>query len=248
LLEDISSFQRDVMHVDGDRKVEPHSETFRAMAAAAAPRIRFLTRLPVGRGHGTLTDHDYAAAAASLGCAVEAIKAVSMAESRGAAFLSSGRPKILYEPHAFGKKTAYKYNSHSPDLSRSGRIMRSRGESYGSAVEQYVKVQRAMLLDREKTLSSTSWGRFQILGQSWREAGASSLDGFIETMFTSERRQLDAFVAFVRSKHLVQALKTTNWPTFAEGYNGPDYKKDNYDGKIAAIYRELVASRPVAKR
>ena len=246
----ITAFQRDVMKIEPTGKVEPASATFRALLDAAGPKIKEQTRFPVGNGHRAhLTDADYVHAAGILGCKAEAIKAVSEVESKGAPFLQSGRPKILFEPQIFGEKTGHRYESGFPDISRQHRLPRGHGvHGYGSEEDQWTKLKVAALLDRRSAIESASWGRFQILGKNWMFTGVKSLDAFLAVMFTSERSQLDGFVAFVKSQHLDGPLKRLDWRAFARGYNGAGFHRDNYDGKIAAKYRHLTHPAQVAIR
>jgi hypothetical protein len=250
LIDVISAFQKEVMKVPADGKVEPASATFRALLEAAGPKIQEQTRFPAGNGHrGHLTNADYAHAAGAIGCKVEAVKAVSEVESKGAPFLPSGKPKILFEPQIFGEKTHHRYDVSFPDVSRHHRLPRGHGvHDYGTLEDQWSKLKLAALLDRQAAIESASWGRFQILGKNWTLTGAKSLDAFLSVMFTSERSQLDGFVAFVKNKHLDGPLKRLDWPAFAYGYNGADFHRDDYDGKIAKKYRALVHAVTVAAR
>lgn len=248
LMRAITAFQNDVMKVAPDGKIEPASASFRALLAAAAPRIQERTRLPVGNGHRPpLTKGDYLQAAKALNCLPEAIMAVSEVESRGAPFLHSGKPKILFEPQIFGAKTHHVYDSLFPYVSRQHQLNRRRDpHAYGKDEEQWLKLALAALLDRRAAIESASWGRFQILGKNWIFTGARSLDAFLAGMFTSERSQLDGFVAFVKSQHLDVALRHLDWKAFARGYNGSSFHRDNYDGKIAKRYAQLALSTAVA--
>lgn len=250
VLEAISSFQRDRMKITPDGRVEPSSQTFRALVEAAAPRIEANTRFPVASHHaGHLRDADYTKAAASLGCKMEAIKAVSEVESRGAPFLPSGKPKILFEPHHFGTATHHVYDATFPEVARRAPLPRGHGvHAYGTNEEQWTRLRLAALLDRRAAIECASWGRFQVLGSKWTDTGASSMEAFLVAMFTSEKAQLDGFVAFVKTNHLVGALKRLDWPAFAAGYNGRNYHAQNYDGKIARKYRQLVAASAVAAK
>ncbi|WP_426772988.1 N-acetylmuramidase domain-containing protein, partial [Pseudomonas aeruginosa] len=36
-----------------------------------------------------------------------------------------------------------------------------------------------------------------------------------------------------------KALKSKDWAEFARRYNGPDYKKNNYDVKLAEAYQSF---------
>jgi N-acetylmuramidase len=71
---------------------------------------------------------------------------------------------------------------------------------------------------------------------------------FLMIMFTSEKSQLDGFVAFVKSNHLAGPLKHLNWRAFAAGYNGQSYAKQHYDVKIARKYQQLLHAKAVAAR
>lgn len=248
-LEAIKDFQSKVTKIVPDGKIDPYSDTFRALQDKASPSIEHAGNPNLlARDKTQLGPADYAAAAKTLGCDVEAIKAVAIAESKGNPFLGDGRPKILYEPHVFGGETQHQYDRAFPYVSRKVQIARSKGESYGTNSEQYVKLQLAMVLDREAALRSVSWGRFQIVGKYWKLAGAANLKQFTEQISRSERSQLDQFVAFVKSKKLEGALKAHDWTKFAKGYNGATYWKDNYDGKISDIYKKLVPPKAVAKK
>ena len=87
------------------------------------------------------------------------------------------------------------------------------------------------------------------MGSNYKSAGKDSLDEFITAMFRSEGEQLSAFISFVRSTNLVEAMRKHDWATFAAGYNGPGYALKHYDLKIKANY-EAASSRssPVASK
>lgn len=250
VLNAVNAFQNEAVKAAPDGRVEPASATFRALVDAASPKIRERTQFPVGKGHRAhLTQADYVRAATALGCKPEAIMAVSVVESKGAPFLHSGRPRILFEPQLFGKLTSHIYDSLFPYISRHNQLNRRKNpHAYGKEEEQWVKLKFAALIDRQAAIKSASWGRFQILGENWALTGAGSMDAFLAVMFTSERSQLDGFVAFVKNRHLDGPLKRLDWRAFALGYNGPAYHRDNYDGKIANRYRALAHAAVVATK
>ena len=52
--------------------------------------------------------------------------------------------------------------------------------------------------------------------------------------------QLDAFVTFIASDAtLHKALKARKWAEFAKLYNGPAYKENLYDAKLAQAYERF---------
>ena len=59
-------------------------------------------------------------------------------------------------------------------------------------------------------------------------------------MTRSEEAQLDAFVRFVSSRSsMAEALRKKDWTSFAIAYNGPGYKKNRYDAKLAEAYERF---------
>lgn len=179
-----------------------------------------------------LTEEDYKKAADLLGVGVAEVKAVAEVESHGEGFLGSGEPKILFERHKFHKHTNGKYDISHPDISH-----KTQG-GYGESDEQHGRLQKAVSLDRTAALISTSYGRFQILGENWRSLGYSSLQEFINAMYLSEASQLDAFVRFIITNNLIYALKYHRWADFARKYNGPNFKKNNYHLKLARAFQK----------
>lgn len=180
-----------------------------------------------------LTDDDYKQAAQKLGCDIPAVKAVAEVESgRNGAFLASGDPVILFERHKFHKFTSGKYDQSNPNISN------STPGGYGPVSQQHARYQEACALDPDAAMQSCSWGRFQVMGFHWQSLGYPSLKEFVDGMYVSEGNHLDSFVRYVIKNGLAKHLKNRNWAAFAEGYNGKDYKINNYDQKLAAAYKK----------
>jgi len=181
----------------------------------------------------TLNQADYVRAAELLKCDVPSIKAMSEVESRGAVFLSDGRPKILFERHKFRAATGGKHDSSHPDISN-----RKPG-GYGAAGDhQWKRFDEAAALDRDAAISSCSWGKFQVMGFNFQVCGFASLEDFQAAMFKSEGEHLKAFCNFIAGNNLGGALRNHKWATLAEGYNGKDYKINQYDIKLAAAFKK----------
>lgn len=187
-----------------------------------------------------LTDADYADAAKSLDIEVAMIKAVAEVESPRGPFDGMGRPEILYERHYFHRLTGGKYDKEQPDISNSS------SGGYGKYSAQYGKLQRAFALDRDAALRSASWGRFQIMGENFKAAGFDSAAAFVLALTKSEAEHLKAFVSFVKSnKAMADALRKKDWAGFASRYNGPGYKKNDYDTKLEEAYTRHSAAGTV---
>lgn len=175
-------------------------------------------------------------AAQRLGCEVAAIKAVAKVEANGGGFDKDGMPKILFEAHHFSRLTGKKYNASYPAISSTSwnRSLYAR-----SNLGEHKRLALAADIDRDAALKSASWGMFQILGSNWKVCGYDSLQDFINAMYVSEDKHLEAFCGFVEGNKLTDFLRTKNWAKFAARYNGPSYRANKYDEKMAAAYREF---------
>ena len=176
-----------------------------------------------------LTDSDIEAAAKTIGCQVAAVRAVIAVES-GGGFQADGRPKILFERHYFSRLTKGKFNASNPDISN------PKWGGYGPSSTQYDRLARAIKLDRDAALRSASWGAFQIMGDNCKMCGFAGVEEFVKAMVSGSAAQLDAFVGFIRKSGLDDELVRCNWAAFARGYNGPAYRDNHYDTKLAAAF------------
>lgn len=195
-----------------------------------APDVSFLFRMCLGPQRG-ISEQDYAAAATQLSVDVAAIKSVAEVETSGAAFDDYGRPRILFERHYFHRLTHGRYDKRHPDISN------SLAGGYGKFSAQYGKLEKAYLLDAVAALESASWGRFQIMGNNYRDAGFASVQEFVLALSRTEAAHLRAFASFVSAnKALNKALQQKEWTAFAKAYNGKGYKKNDYDTKLKNAY------------
>ena len=183
-----------------------------------------------------ITEEDYEQAAQKLGCEVAAIKAVAEVESGPhGGFLDSGDPVILFERHKFHKFTGGRYDQTNPGISS------AKPGGYGPVSAQHGRYQEATALDAEAAIKSCSWGRFQVMGFHWEALGYPSLQDFVDAMYLSEGSHLDAFVRYIKENGLAKHLQNKNWAALAKGYNGANYKINQYDTKLAAAYKKYAA-------
>lgn len=181
-----------------------------------------------------ITEKDFQAAAARLRCDVPAIKSVAEVESKGKAFYADGFPVILFERHKFHKYSKGKFDRSHPDISNPD------DGGYGAAGQhQRDRFNLAFSLDPIAAMMSCSWGRFQLMGFNYKLCGFASVGEFVDAMKQSEQAQLDAFVMFIISTGLSDELRNHKWTALAEGYNGLNQRKNNYDKKLAAAYRKF---------
>lgn len=206
-------------------------KTLAAMAHGGSRRDKHLTQAAI------------AAVAQQLDVPVASVMAVNEVESCGEGFLADGRPTILYERHQMyrlleesGRDVAALAGTY-PEL-----INPKRGGYKGGTAEWY-RLTLARQIDAALADQATSWGAFQIMGFNYAACGFDSIETFIEAMAADECQQLHAFAEFVRADPaLLKALRARKWPDFARLYNGPAYKDNLYDVKLARAYERHSAS------
>lgn len=194
-----------------------------------------------------LGDADLKAAAEVLGVPIAAVRAVNQVESRGSGYLADGRPVILFERHVFFRELekagvdAQAIASKYPTLCAHERG----GYSGGSAEWTRMELAASVSYHREAALRSASWGLFQIMGYHASALGYASAQDFAADMALSEGQQLQAFVRFIKADSaLHKALKALKWAEFARIYNGPAYRDNAYDLKLARAFERFKASDP----
>lgn len=170
-----------------------------------------------------------------------ALLAVADVESAGVAEWNVNgekRPPIRFEGHYFHKrlkgaslKAAVAAGLASPKVG----AVKNPG-SYGA---RYALLERAAKIDRKAAYESTSWGLGQVMGAHWKKLGYRSVEAMVETASTVDG-QIEIMARFIEKFGLVDELQSKGWKSFAAQYNGPAYKKNRYDTKMAAAYANYV--------
>lgn len=179
-----------------------------------------------------LTPADIARAAASLGTTPAHVRTVCDVEAAGAGF-QDGLPKVLFEGHIFSRLTRHRYDATHSGISYPNWDASKYPKTQAG---RYLQIVEAVGLDVDAGFSAASYGLFQILGSNFKAAGFPTAMAFVMAQCQCEGTQLDAFVSFLKSTHLDAALRTDNWAAFAKGYNGPAYRQNAYDTKLAAAF------------
>jgi Putative peptidoglycan-binding domain-containing protein len=196
-----------------------------------------------------LTQRDINQAAATLGVSIAAVMAVNEVESRGTGFFEDGRPVMLFERHIMYRRLkAAGYNAD--DLSvKYPRLVNKLPGGYRGGWPEYTRLKSAQSIDHDIALESASWGQYQIMGFHWQPLGYKSVQAFVEAIQTSEAEHLAAFVRFIQADSaLHKALKSKKWAEFARIYNGPAYKKNMYDIKLARAFERYSALDDLAEQ
>jgi len=208
------------------------ANAYATLAPASDP---YLSTLVAGSRDG-LTRADFEEVAAQLGCEPEAVQAVVEVESgRLGAFAADGRPIILFEPHIFSRRTNRQYDASHPNISyRSWDASKYPRTQDG----RWAQLREAYALDPENAVASASYGLFQIMGFNHAACGFDTPKTFVTDMCRSQKQQLKAFAAFVRSNNLADELVRKDWEGFARGYNGSG-QVERYGGLMRDAYNRL---------
>ncbi len=171
-----------------------------------------------------------------LGIGAPELWAVIRVETSGAGFLADRRPVILFERHWFSRLTDRRFDEVAPDISN------RRAGGYGKrGAHQYERLERAIALDREAALGSTSWGLGQVMGFNAEAAGFADVEGMVAAMVESEDAQLAGMAGFMHSQGLAPFLAQRDWAGFARRYNGPGFRRNRYDEKLEAAHARYLA-------
>lgn len=187
-----------------------------------------------------LTEKDIEKAAKDLGVEVAAVKAVREVEAKGTGFWGE-QSVILFERHIFWKQL--KAQGLNPQKFKAGNedILSAKPGGYLGGTREYGRLDRAKKINENAALESASWGMFQIMGFHWKNLGYPSVKQYVKLMQKNEGEHLKAFVKFVQTENLARFLKNKDWAGFARRYNGPAFKKNKYDEKLAAAYAKFSA-------
>lgn len=168
-----------------------------------------------------------------------ALLAVAEVESAGKAFAKvNGKdmPLIRWEGHYFYRlvpaalrKTAVKQGLAHP----AGGGVKNPGTQQG----RYDLLDRARKLDDEAANSSCSWGLGQVMGAHWKWLGYASAQKLVDDACSGIVGQVRLMSKFIVMSNLTDELRNRDWAAFARQYNGPSYKKYDYDKKMAAAYK-----------
>ncbi|WP_336949097.1 N-acetylmuramidase family protein [Acinetobacter junii] len=179
--------------------------------------------------------------AKNLGIETAALQAVIEVECKGTGFNKDGTPVILFERHIMRRRLIINKKSNIADemmRKRPDLCSKSQG-GYGLESVQHMKLNDAVKYDRISALESCSWGIGQVMGYHWFTLGYDSIQNFVNEMYKNEACQLEAMCRYIKFNNLINALKNKDWKAFAYGYNGKNYKENNYDTKLANAYKRF---------
>lgn len=182
-----------------------------------------------------------------------ALFAIAEIESGGRAFASiAGRkePLIRFEGHYFDRRLS----GEKRDRARRQGLASPAAGAIPNPVAQAARwqlVEKAAAIDRKAAYESVSWGIGQVMGAHWAWLGFASIDKMVATARSGVDGQAELMLRYIGKAGLLDAIRRRDWKAFAKGYNGPSYRKNRYDTRIAEAFRKYgaidVAGAPLRK-
>jgi peptidoglycan hydrolase-like protein with peptidoglycan-binding domain len=176
------------------------------------------------------------AAARAFGYPEPHVLAVTHVESDGvvsALVNNVEEPLIRFEGHIFFRRLA----GAKRQLAVSNKLADPKAlkiKNPKSQAARWAMLKRAMAIDEDAALESTSWGVGQVMGFNWKDLGYSSVQELVQRARSGLDGQVELMLRYVRANRLDDELIAGQWAPFARGYNGPNYKANQYDTKLAA--------------
>ena len=147
-------------------------------------------------------------------------------------------PLIRFEGHSFDRllppakrAEARKAGLASPNA---GAIRNPRGQA-----DRHALVARASRIDRAAAIQSCSWGVGQVMGSHWQALGFDTPESLVATARSGLVGQVEIMLRFIVRGGHDKALNGKRWAEFARRYNGPAFRRNRYDEKLAKAYRRF---------
>ncbi|CDN52548.1 Peptidoglycan-binding domain 1 protein [Neorhizobium galegae bv. officinalis bv. officinalis str. HAMBI 1141] len=186
-----------------------------------------------------LDDIDIPRIGSEIGVGEDEIHAFMDVEAAGSGFDGQGRPKILFEPHVFYRNLTGKKRDEAV---KQGLAYSSWGEK-PYPKDSYPRLIMAMAIDETAAIKATSWGLTQILGENCKGAGYATPQAMVLAFMADEENHLAATVSLLKHMGIADDLKAHAWAVVARVWNGPGYRKNKYDTKMAAAYAKWAKVR-----
>lgn len=168
-----------------------------------------------------------------------ALLAVIETESGGVtSALVNGRqePLIRFEGHYFDKRLS----GATLAKARKAGLSNPKAGAVKNPASQQARWDKlltpAMMIDTQAAYESCSWGVGQVMGSHWKALGYASVLDLVNEARSGLEGQARLMLRFIKTNGLRSALKRKDWQAFASAYNGPAYKANSYDSKMADAF------------
>lgn len=180
----------------------------------------------------------------------DALLAVAKVESGGRIFaLVDGRnePLIRFEGHYFYRQLGAARRNRAI-VAGLAHPLAGKVRNPLTQARRWTMLRKAEAIDRPAALASVSWGCGQVMGAHWRWLGYASIDALVADVRSGAEGQVRLMARFIAGAGLAEKLLERDWAGFARAYNGPGYRANRYDEKMAAAFEEITGEGPQRMR
>lgn len=182
------------------------------------------------------------------------VRAVIDVESGGTAFTNVidryGRqvrfPLARFEGHLFFRFLSGEKRDRAvrQGLASSKTEVRGGVKNPRSQQGRYDLWQKACDIDVDAATAACSWGVGQVLGSHYRVFGLPNSMAIYDQAASGLEGQVELIFDYCAAFGLIDELQRGDWTAFARGYNGPNYRQNRYDEKLADAADRHGAARP----
>lgn len=147
-------------------------------------------------------------------------------------------PALNIEGHRFYKYLALLAPGKLKQAVAEGLAAKKRGvvKVPGSYAGRYAMLDRMVAIHKDAAYKSCSYGVGQIMGENAEAMGFASAEHLYANACYSGENQIKQMILFIATKPaLVTAMHAEDVKNIAYFYNGPAYKDNQYDIKLAAL-------------
>jgi peptidoglycan hydrolase-like protein with peptidoglycan-binding domain len=177
--------------------------------------------------------------AKEIGISPVVLAAVMQVESPGST------SAIRFEPHLFNRAMQKAGNSK--------RVPYTPGEGGISFVKSETDLgafQNAMKLDPKVAVESTSFGSGQVMGYNLLPMYGGDVQKALNAFWSDSADVSNKLLIqwFKANPRAITAAANLDFAQFARIYNGPAYRANKYDEKLAKAYKNILAKNPAFKK
>ena len=170
-----------------------------------------------------------------------ALLAVAEVESAGRLTEDDGStPRFLFERHVFYRNLKKLNNAALGQAVSAGLATQKwdRSVAYkdqGTSKGRLAVLAKARAIDEECANAACSWGLGQVLGENAKSLGYANATAMVSELTQGGVvAQVDSMLRFIKRNKLQPFLNLKDFAGFALKYNGPGYKQNCYDVRMAA--------------
>lgn len=197
----------------------------------------------------TLEKEDFIRAGATLTCHPGMVEAISLKEARGSAFLTDGRPQILFERHQYYRRLAIVRKPGQTQASQTAlrnevaakypNICNPNTGGYIGGAAEYDRLKIARSYSDTAGLESASFGLFQVMGFNAVAIGYESVQEFVRLMELDIENHLTSLTRFIlHTPAALRAMRSRDFRALALAYNGKNAPQ-SYNRDIEKFFNQV---------